>query len=857
MRFAEPVFIKLFWGLLASGALLFVYRYLLPRHSSASPGRISFVLRVLGLCAVCLALAAPYAQHQIAGASAALLLLDVSSSLEGEAGQALIKQAAAYQGGGISLEVIPFAKKAASVSESLRGEPDYAATRKSWEKLQPDGTSLQKAVEAISRYEEANILLASDGNETEGSFEAAISLLRPGKTRIYPLVPENLPKPAGRFQISSLLLPLQTATQNSVDVKVSLENTTEVEQSALLEVYHDEKQVLSRKVKLAAGNRELFTAQSDPAAEGIKEVRAVLKPDDSAMSGDSRIAYLASRQRERVLLISGSTEDQRLLEPVLQSQAWQLKSINAGEKFDSLPDLSSYSVLVLNNSALTQLPARSDSAIAGFVRDGGGLVMVGGNRSFGLGGYKDSKIEEVLPVNLVPPQTVSKRLNLAVELVLDKSRSMEFGAKIEYVKEAAKEVIRNLKDDDYVGLIGFDSVPFEVIRLVQIGPMRAQALERVGRLYPSGKTNLLPAMEQARLRLTDVEAGRKHMIVLTDGQIPDSGPYYLELVKKMRLNGITLSTVMVGSESDFGFLHSMGDAGGGSFYQTDDPRSIPRIFMSDIKVTTGERSLKEESEYVVRNGPAGIKSTSVQGYPPLRGYVQTAPKKDANLELVVLADERAEPLLASWNYKEGRAIAYTSDASGRWSSYWAPWPRFQTFWGDIVSAARSDAAKDEGSIEFDLRYSLEYGALALDLSLFDERASSSLESTLLRPDKSSEKLSFQRLSRGHFRALVTKPTAGKYEFKGKAGGQKLGPVAFNLPDTEFGERKGQGFNLSVLERLANASGGKINPALEDLKAGGSLRLEKRDLSYFFYLAALLLICLEIVWRELLAFRWRW
>ena len=69
------------------------------------------------------------------------------------------------------------------------------------------------------------------------------------------------------------------------------------------------------------------------------------------------------------------------------------------------------------------------------------------------------------------------------------------------------------------------------------------------------------------------------------------------------------------------------------------------------------------------NADIAEKSTDIDAFPPLRGYVETKPRERANLELVVMTEGKAHPLLASWHYGKGRSLAFTSDANGRWSSY--------------------------------------------------------------------------------------------------------------------------------------------------------------------------------------------
>ena len=226
-------------------------------------------------------------------------------------------------------------------------------------------------------------------------------------------------------------------------------------------------------------------------------------------------------------------------------------------------------------------------------------------------------------------------------------------------------------------------------------------------------------MDEARRRLEVAPAGRKHMIVLTDGQVPDGGPHYVEMAKQLRYSGITLSTVMLGHESDLGLLQSMGDAGGGGYYQVTDPRSLPSIFLRDIKISTGEKTMKEQQEFMVRPGPDETVSTSVRSYPPLRGYVQTHKKERATLELVTIDGNKAEPLLASWSYGQGKSIGFTSDANGRWSNYWVNWPKFQTFWGELVESTAPQTTGKTSTINYDLKHYLKNGALFLDFTVYN------------------------------------------------------------------------------------------------------------------------------------------
>ena len=809
------------------------------------------LFRLLTMVALAAALSSPYWQTTTTK-EVVPLLLDISESMDPVTAQELTARATKLSGeAGVSLEVIPFSKTTAPYSTSVE-RIDFKSIRRSWEKLDIGGSNLERGLQALSDQagsEGVRALMISDGFESEGDGSALVPTLSAKGIKIFPLTPGDPTGSKEKFSISNLYAPLLAPAQKSVEIRVSVKNTTSQLQSGVLEITHDLKSIYKEKVRVEPGAEIVITAPSDPSQEGIKEIVAKLVPDTRNLGVSTESVFISGEEREKILLLNGSFEDARFLPDALKEQAYQLTAQTLTSGQADLSALKEFDAIILNNIALTQLPSGGSDQIEKYVLGGGGFVMTGGNRSFGLGGYLGSAVADILPVELVPPQTVQKRLNVALELVLDKSGSMGQGGKLDFAKEAAREVIRNLKDEDYIGIIGFDSAPWVVVKLSQVGEVRDVAIERVGRLFPAQKTNLFPAIDEARRSLLRVNAGRKHMIILTDGKVPDSGPYYVELTKQMRLLGITVSTVMLGGEADVDMLKEMADAGGGAFYQTLDASTLPRIFLSDIKTASGERTLKEQSEFGVREGPGGVYSTSIKSFPSLRGYVQTKPREAARLELVVTGGDKAEPLLASWKVGEGRAAAFTSDVNGRWSSQWITWERFSRFLSELVDSVRPQS-KDKGErIKFDLRHYLERGVLSLDLAIYSEGASGNVQGVLLFPNGEERTISFANVARGRFKAEVSPVTAGKYEFRGVAGGRKLTPIAFVLSGDLFGEKKGEGYNVPLLTRLASGSGGELNPEAEKLKGGGLVTRSETDLSpWFLLLAGILLFC-EIVARE--------
>lgn len=847
LQFTYPVFAL---GVAAAFILGWLVYAFLPRRarsrSGFGPG--TYLLRTLTLGLLALSAAGPHLETK-KFSNKAYVLVDISESNNEAVMQGSLDRLKEFESAGFSLNILPFAGAAGA---PLQGTGlDYAALKNDWANLDVGETNIEEALLSLQSHDAGSILLASDGFETKGGAARGAAVLKQAGYKIFSIVPESSHLAREEFGISNLYAPLIAQQGKSVMVKVSVANRTSSAESGTLELKHADNVILSKKVTIDSAREEIFTAESDPSMAGIREITAVFKPASRSFTETSRTIFLSGEKGDQVLLLSGANEDQRFLRPALESQAYQLKAL-LPENVAAAGELKEYSAVILNNIAANQLPRGMASNIEAYVEEGGSFIMIGGNRSFGLGGYINSAIETVLPVELLPPQKEEKRLNVAVQLLIDKSRSMADANRIDFAKEAAIEVVDNLKSDDFIGVMGFDVNPFVVIRLAPVSEARAEARRRIGLLYPNKGTSLVASIDEGRRDLMRAKAGRKHMLILTDGEITDAPRhYYFEMIKQVRLLGITVSTVMLGGEGDESMLREMANLGGGAFYRTRDARNLPKIFIADLKVASGERTLKEQSDYAVRRGPAGLLSTSIESYPSLAGYVQTKVKNRADLELVTYADNKAEPLLATWRYGKGKSAAFTSDANGRWSEKWIGWGRFQAFWSDILTSLRGDTGGTQAPIRFDLKNYYQNGALNLDLTVYSEAERPSLEAELFFPDKTSKVISLRSVAPGRYFAAIQEPTAGKYEFHGKFEERKFTPVAFNLSGELLGEIKGKGYNLPLLTNLSVTTGGKINPQVEDLTSLEYVTVKARDLSQLFIIAALVTFLLEILCREVL------
>ncbi|MES1210238.1 MAG: VWA domain-containing protein, partial [Pseudomonadota bacterium] len=319
-------------------------------------------------------------------------------------------------------------------------------------------------------------------------------------------------------------------------------------------------------------------------------------------------------------------------------------------------------------------------------RDGGGLLVTGGPHAFGPGGWDGSRLEPLLPVRLdLPGQRDEPALALA--LVIDRSGSMA-GAKMDLTKKAARATADMLPPDDLITVVAFDREATTVVPL-QRAANRSRIATDIARIQPTGGTNILAGLREAVDHLIAARAQKKHAILLSDGQSATEG--IAELVDAAAASRITVSAVGVGDGADDGLLRLIAGNGGGRYYHTRDPSTIPRIFTTEAAQVTLNGVVEQPTSVVPRKRAALLEGLPLDRAPRLGGYVRTHARPAADLLLVT---QGGDPLLARWSLGLGQVAAWTSDLGPRWAAAWARWPPFAKFWGQLGrSLARARAAQ--------------------------------------------------------------------------------------------------------------------------------------------------------------------
>jgi uncharacterized membrane protein len=546
------------------------------------------------------------------------------------------------------------------------------------------GTNLAQALQlglATAPPGQANrFVLLTDGRQNQGNALAVAQAAKDAGADIY-YVPAALTF-TQEVVVESMVLPQEVKFGEPFQAKVVA--WSQAETQGRLSLYRNGEFLGSQVVRLSPG-KNVYTYRQSLEQSGIHVYQAAVDVDGDTIEENNRaIGTLVVRGRPQVLLAEKDRAQAQALSAALRSQHVEVTVVEADKIPKDMAGLQKYDGLILSNVSSLKMTKKQMENIRDYVRDqGGGLIMLGGEESFGLGGYYRTPIEEALPVTMEVKQKIEIP-SLAVVLSIDRSGSMamttdEKVTKLDIAKEAAHLVVDLLDERNEVGVMSWDT---EFIWDSPVRPARDKQTihHAIATIKAGGGTDGYPALKESYQVLFDRPALLKHVIFLSDGQMTRGD--FAGLLRRMAKDKITVSTVAIGKDADVPLMVDVAKWGRGRFYYTEDDSTIPRIFTLETQLAS-KASLVEQPFKPTVASPAheAIQEINWKEAPPLGGYVATSMK--ANAELVLMTHQE-DPLLATWRYGLGRSVAFTSDAKAKWGVLWVRWSGFNKFWSQVT-----------------------------------------------------------------------------------------------------------------------------------------------------------------------------
>ncbi|MFW5985155.1 MAG: VWA domain-containing protein [Halanaerobiaceae bacterium] len=711
-----------------------------------------------------------------------------------------------------------------------------------------DYTNLEKALDLgndlLSGLENRRLILLSDGQENYGQTLRAVQKMDQDQITVdvVPLEEESQPE----VLLTDMTAPRTVEKNVPFNIKVNITSGEPVSGNLLLE--GEEDVIASRSVELKEG-QNVFTFSTQLEETGNFHFRARIEPERDTKTENNRGDVLVQVQGPQKLLFAGERN----------SGLNQLAEIMADNNYDSdftdpedlpqdLAGFEQYSAVILNDVSADMFSGSQLEALQRYVYErGGGLLVSGGENSFGPGNYDGTVLEEMLPVESGLKQEVMFP-TLSLLLIIDKSGSMDEQqpeahnlTKLDLAQQAAAAALDTLQDREKIGVIAFD-IDYEEIVTLQKAENRSQIKEQIREISIGGGTDIYPALEYGKEILQEDDSEIKHIILLSDG-ISDPGDFE-ELTSELRQNDISLTTIAVGEDVDRELMRNLARWGEGEEYYTTDLEEIPQIYISEVR-RIPRRAVQQGT--IQPRAPGNsflLEGISEDNIPQIEGYIATTPRSRADNHLITTEHY---PLLSTWRYGLGNSAVFTSDLATGWTANWQNWQDFARLGTNLVSWISRDFSSEfltpkiniqgrEGEITVSAR-DIEGNYL----NFLD------LQASLNSPGQEVKELDLQQVGPGSYQASFTAQGPGIYTAKISSQEQLQGQEAFASTTVPYSpEYRTQGARRELLEEIADQTGGRVLSSPGEVFNNRELSFSQtQELWYILLILALVIYIIDI------------
>ena len=796
-----------------------------------------------------------------------VFLVDASASFPDEAlDEALVHINAAvdHAGDEDEVRVIAFAGYPTLVEPEVDGSYDAIPRPDSDEELFDTDISaaMRMAYGLFPDDHLKRVVLMSDGNETHGDLLAEVNRAADFGIRLFAHEIDYEPHPEVLIQGVDAPESIEVGAPFHMTARIFSTHDDRVDLTLWQGDYRDDEQT----VDIEAGITEV-RFQTEVSEPGFQEFQLEMNVhgEDTHEENNEYIHTAHITGEPRILYVEGEMRARHYLQRALSDEDFDVEVRSPAGVPTSMEELENFDLVFLSDVHADDFSSEQMDLFDTYVRRlGGGLVMAGGEDSFGPGGWQGTPIEDLMPVTF-EGQEQHDTPSLAVLLVIDRSGSMSEHRRMELAREAARAAVRELDGDAEIGILAFDH---EVTTIAPIQPIanRARILNQINRIQIRGGTDIALALDGAYDEMVFNPARVRHVILLTDGISPEEN-IFTEIMPAMRVEDITVTTVAVGDGAETSLMRRVADAGNGRFYFTNQPYAVPQIFIDETRAVAQSSLIEEPIRAQVAGRAQFMEGIDLEQAPYLLGYVSTTPRPEAD---VLLNTDSGEPLLAQWRVGMGQTVAFTSDIKNRWGVNWVRWSGYPQLWAQLIRhTMRTD---DQDYLPMRASIDQDRGRVVVDAIGPDDKFINDLTSRLevTDPDGESYSADLDQVAPGRYEALFPLGAYGSYELSAhhQRGGESF---AVSQSSLSYPYPRGLSFtepNLDLIAQAVDIASGALNPETAEVfdPDGEEVRYRRHLWPYFAGLALLLLLIdlgmrrvrlsgsTDISWQELISKR---
>ena len=636
-------------------------------------------------------------------------------------------------------------------------------------------------------------------------------------------------------------------------------------------------QVVSEGVVSLGGGRPIVVTFADrPPEPGITPYVVTLDATaDRRPANNQARAALRVVAGERALVVGGDGAPGHVARAIAAA-GFEVATLAEGPV--TLAALLGADVLVLDQVPADRLGLQAMREIERWVTHfGGGLIMTGGRRSFGTGGYHKSPVERVLPVTL-EVRDEQRQLAVAVAVTLDRSGSMQEPVaggrtKMDLANSGAAAVIELLGPHDEIAVHAVDTSAHVIVEMTRAIDAQALLSKVRGIRSAGGGIFVYEALEAAGAEVLKSTNGTRHIVLFADAADAEQPGAYRTLVGDLRAAGVTISVIGLGTvgDPDAALLSEIAAQGGGRATFTEAAEDLPRLFAQETVLISRSAWAQREVQLVRRPAlfTTVAPSPALRGaWPAVHGYNVTHPRPRSQVLALAPGDPEA-PAIAAWRAGTGRAVAIAFDPDDERNTTLLAWDGYVPLLSSLARWAAGAKESQPGAL-----YARRSGrTVVLELELDPDRAAEATAHgapslSVTRPGAAREPTThvMRPIDRGRYQAELTLQEEGILigaavlpGGDGATGTAIVGPVVW-LPYGPEAEPRAGRPGGRLLRQLASATGGVRRASVAGVFDSEPRRRESTSVAGWLLALALLLLVVEVAVRRLalaLPRRLRW
>ncbi|MES2661221.1 MAG: vWA domain-containing protein [Verrucomicrobiota bacterium] len=644
-------------------------------------------------------------------------------------------------------DTLHFINYASEVAEVGADGSSFTGSRK----LTKTGLALQSIAAQTDEKRPSRVLLFTDGYSTEPLHEAAAQMQARGVPLDFRLIREEK---ENDFRLAHIGFPERVQVGEPFLISLTVRGSSDATFPLIL---RRNGQVLTESsVTLVKGTATVEFTDRISRSGGF-EYQAEIRPENDAHPGNNQATrWIEITGGPRIVLATRYTDDP--VAKALSALDFTVETVTDPSQLK--PGLiAGARAVILNNVPAHEVPTDFMKSLDFFVREqGGGLLMAGGEYSFGSGGYFQSPIDSLLPVSM-ELKSEHRKLSVALAIVMDRSGSMavEVGGgmtKMDLANSGAANAIDLLGPMDQVTVFAVDSEPTKTIPLTRIENKKAKLGARARSIKSAGGgIYVYTGLKAAWDELKKSPAGTRHVILFSDAADSEEPGHYTNLIKEMTDNGATISVIGLGTDkdSDSAFLEDVAKLGKGRMFFSNQPMDIPKIFAQETVTIARSAFIKDPVGVQPTGRWAEISPKPVEWFKQVDGYNLSYAREDATVSLVS-TDEYLAPLVAHARRGLGRSAAVSFPLGGEFSETARTWPGY----GDFLQTLGRFLMGEDTPPGIALRHRLDGTRLTLallyDAALWGQKLSAMPPKVRLQDDAggATMDLPWRRIAPGHF-----------------------------------------------------------------------------------------------------------